>query len=374
YYIENETPNKDKAVYAIDMKVATVRYESKTKDNTPYQFTIDTNKTPELAGKWVTVTFYIRTGVESKKYRLELWSGSRDNETDYEGATKDSYVVFDYSGLGASLDDSKFTAALDEYTKLITDDYKSKITDELESNDLTIAELEKLASEEIKNEVKADYDYTAKHYSFSLFDSTAFIPFNGETADENQTGYSFNYSDYDESLAYLKIVDDSDENNITFSSFIDYSVVDKDFDIIGAPQLPDDSADDDHNHDDDNGDANFWLLIASIVLVAAIMLAAAVIFIRSVVLKRIRRKTAGKNSYNFNKNKRYVKKYVKANGEAPAIEEGEVDESLLSDQPEEAVEAEPATEETVEEPAVEDTPSEGGEEKTDDGNDDGENK
>lgn len=334
YYMESEKPNKEKLVYAIDTEVASVRYDSNTDDSTPYSFTIDTTTEEgrKYADKWVNVTFYLRAGSEEKKYKLELWSGSRDKKSDYEGANN-SYVVFDYSGLGSSLDESKYTSLINEYTDKIANDYKSKLDNELDNNSLTLAELEKLASDA---QIANKYAYAAKYYSFSLYDSEAFIPFNGEVNTDG-TGYSFNYSEYDETLAFLKLADDFDENNISFSSFIDYSVVDKDIEIIGEPQAPDSGSDSDTDTTGET-DGNFWLLLASIVLVAAILLAMIAIFIRSFVLKRLRRKTAGKNSYNFNKNKRYVKKYVKANGEAPEITEGEVDESLLSDQPKETEE------------------------------------
>ncbi|MDE7400509.1 MAG: hypothetical protein K2N17_00500, partial [Clostridia bacterium] len=81
---------------------------------------------------------------------------------------------------------------------------------------------------------------------------------------------------------------------------------------------------------------------------AAIFVAIAAIFIRDFVKKHGRKKTAVKNSDNVNKNKRYVKKYVKANGEAPAIAEGDVDESLLSDTP--AATEDVATVESAEQP------------------------
>ncbi len=93
------------------------------------------------------------------------------------------------------------------------------------------------------------------------------------------------------------------------------------------------------------------MLASSIVLLVAIFIAIAAIFIRDFVKKHAGKKSSGKNSYNLNKNERYVSKYVKANGEAPVIEEGEFDESLMSDKSAE----EPVTEETVEQPSVEET-------------------
>lgn len=331
YYVENGVANKNKTVHAVDESKAAMRYDVSELANTDYQFTIDTYKNPDWANKWITVTFYVHAGNESKNYRLELWSGARGAELGdtanggYAANAENSYVVFDYSSY--TLDESSFSERRNAYVEEIIYDYKSKL-DTLENNDGNIHDYEKLADD--ANIARSDrYNYKANYYAFSLFDSAAFIPFNGETADANQSGYSFNYSESEEGLAYLKI---EDESNMTMSAFIDYSVIDKAVDIIGEPTVPDhNDGDTDSNANRDS--ANVWLLAASIALVVAILVAMAAIFIRDFVKKHVRKKTAGKNSYNFNKNKRYVKKYVKANGEAPEVVEGEVDESLLTDTP-----------------------------------------
>ena len=334
YYMEKQAANKNKIVYGISSDLAELRYDYTESEQIPYQFTIDTTKNPEYADKWITVTFYIHAGSEAKSYRLELWSGARDEQSSYAAGTNDSYVVFDHSSI--SLDQSTFDGMRDAYVNEILADYRERI-ESLEDNDGNIADLEKLA--EIKSTL---YNYIATYYTFSLYDSAAFIPFNGETAEKNQSGYSFSYSDSAESLAFLKIDDvlkhvngEWQDGNLTMSAFIDYSVIDKDIDIIGVPTPP--TNDDNSNTTTDNN-TNVWLLAASIVLVAAILVAIAAIFIRFMIKKVGHKKTVGKNSYNFNKNKRYVKKYVKANGEAPEIAEAEVDESLLSDKPEESTE------------------------------------
>lgn len=322
FYLENNKTNKNKVVHGIDTSVAKLRYDNTAAENIPYQFTIDTTTADgaKYADKWVTVTFYVHAGSEAKNYRLELWSGKRDEKSIYAESAADSYVVFDYSNV--TLDQSTYDGLVGAYTNDIIADYRENIEGELADNDGNIADLEKLADKK-----STLYNYEATYYTFSLYDSEAFIPFNAETAEKNQTGYSYNYSDYQESLALLKVEDD---DNLSMSAFIDYSVIDKDIEIIGAPTVPDDEGNDGEN---ETTPANVWLLAASIALVAAIFVAIAAIFIRDLVKKRGHKKTAGKNSYNFNKNKRYVKKYVKANGEAPSIAEGDVDESLLSDSP-----------------------------------------
>lgn len=369
YYMEKLSANKDKLVHGIDTAKAAMRYDYTSAESIPYQFTIDTTKNPEYAGKWITVTFYIHAGSASKNYRLELWSGARDEQSSYENAGS-SYVIFDYSS--NTCDQSTFDGLRSAYVNEILADYREKIDEVLDDNNASIADFERLAAE--LNVAKSDiFNYVSTYYTFSLYDSSAFIPFNGETAEKNQSGYSFAYSEYEESLAFLKV---DDLRNMTMSAFIDYSVVDKDIDIIGVPTPP---ANDDSGTTPETNPTNFWLLAASIILVAAIFVAIAAIFIRFMIKKFSRKRTAGKNSYNFNKNKRYVKKYVKANGEAPVIAEGEVDESLLSDEateakteevkPEENAEVTPEpeqTEDTLSADEVKENTEENPEDKSDD--------
>ena len=335
YYMENSEANKSKVVYGIDTSVAKLRYEKDTAP-TPYQFTIDTNTNPEYADKWITVTFFIHAGSKTKNYRLELWSGSRDEEVSYDKSKLEgnyhSYVVFDYSSI--SLNQSTFEGLRDSYVNEIVADYRKIISDKLDNNDANISELEALAGENNKSKL---FNYEAKYYTFSLYDSPAFIPFNGETASADQSGYSYDYTNYEEQLTYLKVVDDGrgklseeESDSYSMSLFIDFSALDMDIDIIGVPTVSEGNNDTDKDTD---SNTNFWLLFASIALVVVIIVAMLAIFIRDFAKKHVRKKTAGKNSYNFNKNKRYVRKYIKANGEAPTIVEDDVDESILSDNP-----------------------------------------
>lgn len=326
-YMESGKANANKVVYGIDTEIAKLRYDYTEAPATPYQFTIDARTdegAAKYADKWITVTFNIHAGSEEKKYRLELWSGARDEKSSYDGATADSFVAFDYSSI--SLDETAYNNRLSYYTGKIANEYYELIEGKLDSNETNLAKLKEIAAKE--NKQNTLYNYSASYYTYSLYDSEAFIPFNGETAADDQSGYSYSYSDYDESLALLTV---EDMDNLSLSAFIDYSVVDKDIDIIGIPAV-DTGSDDSTDTESKTTDSNFWLLMASILLVVAIIIALLAIFIRDFIKKHRKSKTAGKNSYNFNKNKRYVKKYVKANGEAPeVVEDGEVDTSILTD-------------------------------------------
>ena len=74
YFVDGEV--SDTQVKAFDVTVAVPRYTAE--ESSPYSFTIDAIANPELAEKWITVNFFIRTGSQAKDYRLELWSGTRD--------------------------------------------------------------------------------------------------------------------------------------------------------------------------------------------------------------------------------------------------------------------------------------------------------
>ncbi len=350
YYMVNGKADTSKLVYGVDVtgETAKLRYDNtdKEKNSYPYQFTIDTIANPDYAGKWVTVTFYIHAGSETKNYKLELWSGYRDEQT--SGQTAGSYVLFDYNSV--SLSETSYNNIIGEYTDAIINEYKNVITDELEKNSDNITEYEKLAGE--KSDI---FNYEAKYYTYTLYDSASYVPFNADTAEGDESGYAYNYSDYSEELAYLK-VENFDDTEYTMSAFVNYSTLDKDIEIGTTTKVDDDNNDNDSTTK--NNDTNFWLLLASIILLVAILIAFLAIIIKWLVKKFRRTKKAGKNTYNFNKNKRYVRKYVKANGEVTKVEEGNVDESLLTDKVEEPAEDTPVDETHAEEAPVDETPAE----------------
>lgn len=314
YYMEKGVANKDKVVYGVDKSIASYTYDPSTA--TPYSFVINGNDAT-YTNKWVTVTFNVHTGNQAKNYRLELWAGERDKQTT-DGVAPDSYVLFDYSPESAnSLDQSSYESKLSYYTDAIRADLIENISGELPDNDQSIAQLEKLVGSGYTN----IYNYSATYYTFSLYDSPSFIPFNAETAADGQEGYSYIYSDYEEALGLLKVVDTDDVDNLSMTAFVDYSLTDKEFEIIGEPTIDTDT--DEDTEETQASSTNVWLLAASIAIVAAILVAIVAILVKQFIKNHGKtRKYVGKNTYNFNKNKRYVKKYVKANGEAPEVTEG----------------------------------------------------
>lgn len=308
----------------------------------PYCFTIDTIANPELMDKWVTVRFYVHTGSETKNYRLELWSGSRDSEQT-AGVEENSYVMFDYDSV--SLSESTYNALMSYYNGEIVKDYVSTLIENGTTEfDTTSDNLDYFA--ELAGSKSDKYNYEATYYTFTLYDSSNYVPFNKETAGENETGYDYNYADYAEKLSFLKVEDYDNESNPVKSMFIDYSTMEQTVSVGTAPESPEEDDHDDHEHSDD--ETNVWMLASSIALVAAIVLVLIAMMVRSLLKNRKRKKTSSKNTYNYNKNKRYVKTYIKANGEAPVSEDKDDEAEVTDETPadEAAEEAQPEAEAT----------------------------
>ena len=363
YYMVNGAADTSKLVYGLDTQKATLRYDNTAMEEYPYQFTIDARDSNcsgwKYRDKWVTVTFYLHAGSREKQYKLELWSGYREDLSSYENSDKDSYVVFDHSSI--TLSQTNYKSLTEYYTNAIIDAYKSELSDEQDKLSNNISDYEKQFSMEKLEDIRAKaFNYVAKYYTYTLYDSDLYVPFNADTATGNSSGYDYHYSDYSETLAYLKVEDVTvADTEYSMSMFVDYSNFDKNI-SLGTNSTVDNDNNTTTTESSTDG-TNFWLLLSSILLLAAIVIALLVIIGREVYKRLRRNKAPGKNTYNFTKNKRYVRQYVKANGEVTKteVEEGDLDESLLTDkQPEEApVEEEPA-EEPVEETPAQDTPAE----------------
>ena len=227
--------------------------------------------------------------------------------------------MFDYSAV--TIDEDTYNSLVSHYSDEIINEYRDALVGEnpdiqFASNEENIAYYEKLAEE---NGVSVNaYNYTAQYYTYTLYDSQSYVPFNENTADEDERGYNYVYGDYTESLAVLK-VEDLSNGSPAMNMFIDYSTVDKDISITSTSDVEEDDT-----TTTSPGDTNVWLLVSSIVLVVAILVAIGALVARDVLKKRKLKNTAGKNTFNFNKNKRYVRSYVKEHGET-RVDDGATD-------------------------------------------------
>ncbi len=338
YYYDNDDEvykvDTSYSVKTLDTSYATPRYtnEEFAQDTAYYYEIANTN------GDWATVNFLIHTGSESRSYRLELWSGERDQSgvtelttaTDEEGNTivytsedKDSYVIFDYSYL--SLDSSTYTDLMDAYTSSIINAYQDVLASDdylgpdvyadFKTNSENIAYYEKYAKENIDeneyeafmNEVlkKAACSYVAKYYMFTLYDSSAYLPFNEDTASDEETGYDYSIDDFSEMLAYFSYTNTADN---TYTMFIDYSALDQDVELSSVSS--------EEEEEETESDTNIWLLVTSIVLVVALLVTLISMLVREIVKKAKKTSMVKRTSKNmYIKRKRYVRQYTKENGE-----------------------------------------------------------
>lgn len=320
-------------------------------------------------GEWVTVNFIIHAGNEAKNYRLELWSGKRDETGVTEGMTKDSEVngavAFDIANSGIT--ESNASTVVAEYETKIKDIYKSLIfdndgADQIKS-DMSIGDLEGLledlgvnetARKKALSDAGLDEKFVAEYYTFSWYDSAQFVPFNRETAQNGQTGYEYKASSYSETLVYFKTFDYSDNSH---NVYVDYSAIDQ---TISINSTSDNNGGDNPTTTDNDGESP-WLLITSIVLVAVlvfVMLAILARYLWKGYKKKRGQKQMQKN--NYRQRERYIRKLglqktapveedVKEvpaeNTEAPSTEEAPVEEA-------------PAEEVTTEEAPAEEVPTE----------------
>lgn len=197
--------------------------------------------------EWETYTFYIHTGSESKSYRLEAWSGSRD------GAVKNgdgTYVMF---SLPYSTTDETSFKNLIGYVK-----------DELGCT----------TDEEFKGQSNVVYSV------YSFYDDPAFLRYD-KTIDKDKTGNL--YESYD-STAYTEGVVYLEYNNYEGRVFklVDYANVD----VSVSPDVEEeDTTDDDEKTEKPKTEMNVWLLASSLALAVVLL-----ITIVSIVLQRVLKK------------------------------------------------------------------------------------
>ncbi len=188
-------------------------------------------------GEWVSVTFYLNVGENSKNYRLEVW-----NSATRKGTPEEGFVAFDYNYREANFD----------------------------------------LVEEGKEADGADYFESV----FSYFDSNKFVRYDANLDSEkvgNLYDKKFVPSDYTEGVAYLFYRDAEDGS---YNVFADYSLTDK---KITPADKTDDTAEDSSSEEVTEDGANVWLLASSISVAAVLVLALVSIAVRYIV-KSVRKK------------------------------------------------------------------------------------
>ncbi len=262
YNADNNTYYADKAktIPVLDLSEVTSLTPRYTAINAAEQAL---EETVTLTGDWQYVTFYIHTGDVAKNYRLEVFSGAKNDEGKLVGNAKDTYVVFDTTNPGTA--ESNFTGLIEQYGDI---------------EDATLQE--KLGWKKIES-------------VFSYFDAATYLRYNANL-DENNVGnlYKDNYtaSAQTEGIAFLKYVDGA-EHNI----FADYSYSEK---AVTASAADDDTSDD-STEEETESETNIWLLISSLSVAGVLLLAIVSIVVRKIVVKVRKNKTAQKSSKNTKK-------------------------------------------------------------------------
>lgn len=232
-------------------------------------------------GEWVNCTFYIRSGGEDKSYRLEVWSGSRDNSVK---SAANSYVLFDMNSL--TVDESTYADLLEENVELV----KGDATDEaFRTSDLVA--------------------YTA----FSFLDSAKYLRYDS-TLDKEDVGNSYDdymaSADYTEGVAYLK------SGNVMF---FDYNLTEA---TVSLDKDTDDDEDTDTDDDDTDVDGlNIWLLVSSLILAAVLLLTIVSLVVQKILKKHGHGKATKAPRVKKSKEEKQAEKEKKAEKKAEAKKE-----------------------------------------------------
>ena len=222
------------------------------------------------AGSWINVSFYIQTGNEAKDYRLELWAGDRDNDTD--GIPAKSYVFFDRCSTASTSD---YAGERDAAVSAL----KEKL------NEGKRPGAEGYLGE--KDNLPADY---ATYYTFTFYDSPDYLRYDKDTDDSGIDPWnSYVQSEKTETLVYLRFEDlDGSllEGQPSYQLFLSYAENEQ---TVEADTLPDDSESDSGSSDSTDTDetgGNVWLYLASALLVAALVLTIVALIVRRLWSKR----------------------------------------------------------------------------------------
>lgn len=244
YYYKENNYYADKACTILVEDFNTIGVPARYEAQTAKDLTFSVNETN---GEWVTVTFYIHTGNVAKNYRLEIWSGARDNSVK-NGAG--SYVIVD-ANKPDDLDATSFTENIDD----------------------------RKAEEGIDGVTIDSFDSV-----FSFYDSAKFLRYN-ETIDENNVTNS--YDDYLSSsktagTAYLRY-----SGNNVLELYADYALSE---DTV-SPDVDDSDSDDSTDTDTSTTNAaDLWLLGGSIIIAAVLLFAVISLIVRKAVHNARRKK------------------------------------------------------------------------------------
>ena len=273
-----------------------VRYNYTGIDTKQYESVITVKGTPENAGRWTEVSFYIHTGNTAKNYLLEVWAGSREYSVSDDGKVTPTGTQIPANGY------------------VFFDDYTS--TDVSENYDSVLSETEDTLRRSLSLTTEDDLpEEYALYYTFTFYDAQDYLRYDA-TTDEDKLGNpygSYAQSQYSEGLAWLRYSADGEE-----SMFLDYATTDV---TVEEDDLSDDDTTTDEDDGADTGDTNVWLIVSSGLLAFALVFA-----IVAIIVRRIAKKAGRHVKVKPAKDKRVKPKKQDKAAEAPA-EEAPADEA-----------------------------------------------
>ncbi|MBO5046233.1 MAG: hypothetical protein J6C93_05130 [Clostridia bacterium] len=287
-YYDEEEDTYSVEVTDLDHSIARYDYTDATAPETC--IVVDGTKAG-VANKWITVAFNVKSGDEAMKYRLEVWSGSRDGAVTNPA---NSYVLFD-----------------NNTTKDITSDYESLLNeavDALKENDENVDEDDKLKD--------------AFYYAYTFYDDVNYLRYDGDM-DEEEAGNpyaSYKQSEKTEAIAYLYHENhEISANGALYQMFLDYSLSNV---TVEADEAEDDTTEDDTTDEAPLNGANVWLLAASGALVVALFVVIVSIIVRR-LMKNRRAKAFVRNSKKVVVKKEQVEKPAKVEKPKKAKDEND---------------------------------------------------
>ncbi len=281
YDKDSDTDAYGTPVKQLTVDAAYLRYDYSKEAWDTYAASLTVTGTPENAGKWVTLSFYVQTGNSSKTYRLELWAGCREGTAENltanaeNGIPAQGYVMFDRCSTSSS---SNYATLRDAAAAAIRDEINETAETKLGEEDLLPATW--------KDKPLALY------YTFTFFDSPDYLRYD-KTADTEKLGNpwgSYDQSAREEALMWL-FCEDEDGSLLgtavpSVSLFMSYAENEVTVTPDDLGETDDGSNDSDTTTEADPDGQNIWLYAASILLVAAIAFALLAIAVRKLWSRR----------------------------------------------------------------------------------------
>lgn len=251
-----------------------------------------------VAGKWITVRFYIHTGGDSFPYRLEVFSGSRDGSVKNPAG---SFVAFD---------ECSSDALTDSYDGLLSEAI-DKMTDENGYTDSRLSETVRLEEDKETGRLvyaegeKAGQTYeNAQYYAYTFYDDAAYRRFDN-TLDENNLGdpyESYVQSDNGEELTYLYFETPVGGETV-YSMFLNYNALHQNVEAEEGLETDEEESTDNWWEDPD-----FWLMLSSIILAIVLILVLIIMLVVKLVARIDKKASAKKNNRYDSRRARYIRK------------------------------------------------------------------